>query len=34
MFNRWELDEQNANQMNKKDEVVSLKSDSGEKIDD
>jgi hypothetical protein len=25
---------QNANEMNKKDKVVSLKSDSGEKIDD
>ncbi len=34
MFNRFELGEQNANQMNKKDTVVSLKSDSGEKIDD
>ena len=34
MFNRLELDEQNVNQMNKKHTVVSLKSDSGEKIDD
>jgi len=34
MFNRLELGEQNANQMNKKDTVVSLKSDSGEKMDD
>ena len=34
MFNRFELGEQNANQMNKKDTVVSLKSDSGEKMDD
>ena len=34
MFNRLELGEQNANQMNKKDTVVSLESDSGEKIDD
>ena len=34
MFNRLELDEQNANQMNKKHTVVSLKSDSGENIDD
>jgi hypothetical protein len=34
MFNRLELGDQNANQMNKKDTVVSLKSDSGEKIDD
>jgi hypothetical protein len=34
MFNRLELGEQNANQMNKKHTVVSLKSDSGEKIDD
>ena len=32
MFN-IELGEQNANQMNKKDTVVSLQSDSGEKID-
>jgi hypothetical protein len=29
-----ELGEQNANQANKKDIVVSLQSDSGEKIDD
>jgi hypothetical protein len=29
-----ELVEQNANQMNKKDTVVSLQSDSAEKIDD
>jgi hypothetical protein len=34
MFNRLELDEQNVNQMNKKHTVVSLKSDSGENIDD
>ena len=34
MFNRLELGEQNANQMNKKHTVVSLKSDSGEKMDD
>jgi hypothetical protein len=34
MFNRLELDEQNANQMNKKHTVVPLKSDSGENIDD
>ena len=34
MFNRFELGEQNANQMNKKHTVVSLKSDSGEKMDD
>ena len=34
MFNRLELGEQNANQMNKKDTVVSLKSDSDEKMDD
>ena len=34
MFNRLELGEQNANQMNKKDTVDSLKSDSGEKMDD
>ena len=33
MFNRLELGEQKANQMNK-DTVVSLKSDSGEKMDD
>ncbi len=32
MFN-IELGEQNANQMNKKDTVVSLQSDSGEKIE-
>jgi len=34
MFNRLELGKQNANQMNKKDTVVSLQSDSGEKKDD
>ncbi len=34
MFNRLELGEQNANQMDKKDTVDSLKSDSGEKMDD
>jgi hypothetical protein len=34
MFNRLELGEQNANQMNKIHTVVSLKSDSGENIDD
>ena len=34
MFNRLELGKQNANQMDKKHTVVSLKSDSGEKIDD
>jgi hypothetical protein len=34
MFNRLELGEQNVNQMNKKDTVVSLQSDFGEKIDD
>jgi hypothetical protein len=34
MFNILELDEQNVNQMNKKDTVVSLQSDSSEKIDD
>ncbi len=34
MLNRLELGEQNANQMNKKDTVDSLKSDSGEKMDD
>jgi hypothetical protein len=34
MLNRFELGEQNANQMNEKDTVVSLQSDSGEKIDD
>jgi len=34
MFNRMELGEPNANQMNEKDTVVSLQSDSGERIDD
>ena len=34
MFNRLELGEQNVNQMNKKDTVVSLQSYFGEKIDD
>ncbi len=33
MFNRLELGEQNANQS-KKDTVVSIKSDSGDKMDD
>ena len=33
MFNRLELGKQNANKINKKDTVVSLKPDSGEKID-
>jgi hypothetical protein len=34
IVNRLELGEQNANQVNKKDTVVSLQSASGEKIDD
>ena len=33
LFNRLELGEQNANNMTKKDTVVSLQSASGEKID-
>ncbi len=33
MFNRLELGDQNATQMNKKNTVVSLQSASGEKID-
>ena len=34
LFNRLELGEQKVNLMNEKDTVVSLQSDSGEKIDD
>ena len=33
IINRLELGEQNVNQMNEKDAVVSLKSDYGERID-